>query len=449
VTLTLPEVTAWPAPAMPELTVSDVDRMSVVIAPRPGARVLELRLVVPLVRGTVLQPGLRTALAAALTRATEPTGPTEDAWAAIGGGVTVRSTPTTLVISAHALPDALSAAIALLAEAVTQPAFPAEVVGQAAALALSAAQLAEEDDSVVLAAAGRAALLGHSPLARELPRRDEIADLTSTALAAAVLAHLGRDGSTLIVAGAVDAGVVRAQVADVFASWAGPDATPIGLRPRSLGGTVVVHRPGALQSSIGNVAPAPRRTDAGYPALALAVRVVGGTATSRMSERLRERRGYAYFANVFLDHDGGTPRVTARTAVESSVTAAAVHEVRYVLGRAAVSPFNDADVEAGSRGLAGRLTVDVHSVAGLAEHLSAMAAEGSPLDAQLRVAADVREVTSEQARSAAAASLAPARMTTVVVGDADVITPGLESLGEVRVVDSVEALAALADHRQV
>jgi predicted Zn-dependent peptidase len=245
--------------------------------------------------------------------------------------------------------------------------------------------------------------------------------------------HLGPSGSTLIVAGAADPEQVADVARSVFDAWPAPQVTRVAVQCGDPHDVVVVDLPGAVQSSIGFVAATPSRADPAFAALALAVRVVGGTATSWLSERLRERRGYAYFANMFLEGDGGVSRITARCAVAAEVTAAAVHEIHYVLGRAATVGFDQAEVAAGARGLAGRLAVDVHTVAGLAEHLATMATEGAPLDAQIRVADRVRRTTADDARQAAAATFAPGRVTTVVVGDAGSVRASLEALGPVRV----------------
>ena len=131
------------------------------------------------------------------------------------------------------------------------------------------------------------------------------------------------------------------------------------------GDLLLVHRPGAVQSQLRLSAQAVPRTDPRYPALQLANLAFGGYFSSRLVENIREDKGYTYHARSGIEFtpSGATLLIDADTA--SEVTAAALWEVRYELGRFGLVPPKESEVD-GRAAVRDRLAADVHVLAGRA-----------------------------------------------------------------------------------
>jgi predicted Zn-dependent peptidase len=192
-----------------------------------------------------------------------------------------------------------------------------------------------------------------------------------------------------------------------------------------------VDRPGSVQSSLRLGRPALPRTDPDYPALQLANLIFGGYFSSRWTENIREDKGYTYGPHSRVDHNvlGSTLILDAEVATE--VTAPALLETWYELGRIAALPVSDAEVESVRQYAIGTLALSTSTQAGLASTLSALSAFGLGLDWITSHPSRLLATTVEQVSAAAARFFGPAGLTGVVVGDAERITAPLAALGEV------------------
>jgi zinc protease len=122
-------------------------------------------------------------------------------------------------------------------------------------------------------------------------------------------------------------------------------------------------------------------------------------------------------------------QVDADTA--SEVTAAALLETRYELGRLGLVPPSESDVESVRQYAIGSLLIATSSQTGLANQLSALAALGLGVEWLAAHPQRLAQVTTEEVAEAALDFFAPSRFTGVVVGDADTLTRQLAALGDV------------------
>jgi predicted Zn-dependent peptidase len=119
------------------------------------------------------------------------------------------------------------------------------------------------------------------------------------------------------------------------------------------------------------------------------------------------------------------------TDVASDVTAAALLETRYELGRLTAVPPTPAEVEAARSYAVGSLLISLDNQGGLASTLSALAAEDLDVEWLRGYPTRLEAVTVEEVAGAALEFFAPTAFTGVVVGDVDVIGPGVRALGGV------------------
>jgi predicted Zn-dependent peptidase len=197
------------------------------------------------------------------------------------------------------------------------------------------------------------------------------------------------------------------------------------------GPLLVVDRPGSVQSSLRMGGAALTRAHERYPALQLANLIFGGYFSSRWTENIREDKGYTYGPHSRIDHHVLGSSLMFDVEVATEVTAPAVLETRYELGRIASLPVTAEEVESVRQYAIGTLALSTATQAGLASTLSALAAVGLGLDWVLEHPARLAAVGVDEVSAAAAEFFAPARLTSVIVGDAGTISAPLAALAAI------------------
>jgi zinc protease len=159
--------------------------------------------------------------------------------------------------------------------------------------------------------------------------------------------------------------------------------------------------------------------------------VFGGYFSSRWVENIREDKGYTYSPRSSVEHRqlGSTFRAAADVA--TGVTAAAVLETAYELGRMAATSVREDEVEAARQYAIGSLSLSIATQAGLASTLASLSGAGLGLDWLAGQPARVAAVTADQVTAVAAEYLAPSRLVSVIVGDAASIRAPLGLLSSV------------------
>ncbi|MQA12249.1 MAG: insulinase family protein [Pseudonocardiaceae bacterium] len=353
--------------------------------------------------------------------------------ALIGGELDARVDPERLRISGSSLSSGLSTLLDVLADALTSAAYPEGEVGRERDRLVERIAMARSQPSVIAREALQRHRYGEHPFTREIPQPDDVAGVAAeqvrTLHAAAVLPR----GSVLILVGDLDPEGVVADVRRALGDWSS-DAAATGLPelPDVVGGDLkLVPRPGAVQSQLRLSAQAVGRTDPRYPALQLANLAFGGYFSSRLVENIREDKGYTYHARSALEFTphGATLLIDADTA--SEVTAAALLEMRYELGRLCLVRPSASEVDAVRQYAIGALLTSSANQPGLATQLDALTSVGLGPEWLREHPERLAEVTTEQVGQAAMEFFAPTRFTGVVVGDADRLAPELGALGGV------------------
>jgi predicted Zn-dependent peptidase len=148
-------------------------------------------------------------------------------------------------------------------------------------------------------------------------------------------------------------------------------------------------------------------------------------------ENIREDKGYTYGAHSGTEFVPGGAVLGVETDVASDVTAAALLETRYELGRMTAVPPTAEEVDAARRYAVGSLLISLDSQGGYASTVAALAADGVPVRWLRDHPARLEAVTVDEVAAAAREFFAPSAFTGVIVGDADVVGPGLRALGGV------------------
>ena len=159
--------------------------------------------------------------------------------------------------------------------------------------------------------------------------------------------------------------------------------------------------------------------------------IFGGYFSSRLVENIREHKGYTYSPRSWIDHQPLGSVLTVQADVGTEVTAPALLEMRYELGRMATLPVSADELDSARRYLIGTTALSTQTQSGLAEYLLALSLAGLGLDYLRDLPKRLEKVTVDEVLDAAAEYLAPARLPTVIVGDAKAIRASLETLDTV------------------
>jgi len=425
----------------------------IVTVRRPNVPLVQLRLIVPLGDVAIRDAASLRLLPKMLLAGTGGRSGSEVAselqrlGALMGAGADVDDLSVSAAVPAAVLRQGLSE----LVDIVAHPSFPRrEVVGERERVVQEV--LHEAVDPVAIATHALAArLFPRHPYADPLPGVGAVRRTGRTRLARFHAERILPSGSILVAVGDAGPEAITAAAEDLLGGWdgrsRGGEAATRGAQPSQQRNpletppapghdraTIVVHRPGAVQSNLRLGARCTDRTDPACAALFLAVTIFGGHFTSRLVDNLRERHGYTYSPRATIDERRLASAFVTKAEVGTEVTAAALNEIRYELARMATTDVSPDELEGARRYVTGVLAMAAATQAGLAGLLGAFVAYGLEPSYLERFTRELAEVDVAEVREAAARFLGPAGMTTVVVGDADVVTSPLESLGDVAVV---------------
>ncbi len=432
----LPPLGSPRTPSAPSVLDTVLDNgLRVIAVRRPAVPMVELRLRIPFGGTDRTHSACAELLAMALLRGT----PQRDRFtidkvlAAVGADLSSGVDPEHLSVSGSALASGLDVLLDVLGDALTSASYATAEVARERDRLVERLMVSRSQPRVIAREALQRRRYGDHPFAREWPAADDVAAVTPSALHALHRRSVVPRGAVLVLVGDIVPASAVAAVASALAGWRSDHpAAQLAALPELTGADVqLVHRESAVQSQLRLSAQAVPRDHERYPALQVANLVFGGYFSSRWVENIREDKGYTYSAHCgfeFTPH-GATLIASADTA--SEVTAAALLETRYELGRIAVMPPDESEVDNARHYAIGSLTIATSSQRGLAGHLATLAILGLDLDWLLTHPIRLQAVTTGEVAEAAAEFFAPSRFTGVVVGDAKRLADPLAALGGV------------------
>ncbi|MEW6472600.1 MAG: pitrilysin family protein [Actinomycetota bacterium] len=422
-------------PAVDERTLGN--GLRVLAVRKPGIPLVQARLVLPAARprATDADRARQLVLAETLLSGTQQRDSVElaEALQRMGATLNVHVDSEDVRLRGSALTPSLGEFLALIGELLAEPAFPKGEVEIERARKAQEVLLQRAEPAVVARVALKRRLFGEHPYAGGLPEPAEVASVGAADLRRYFKSRVtARDGLLVLVGDLRPAKALDAAEA-ALGSWTGADRAPRlpALPAIEPGPILLVDRPGAAQSNVRIGGPALTRRDAGLPALLLANMIFGGYFSSRLVENIREHKGYTYSPRSWIDHQPLGSVLTISADVGTEVTAPALLETRYELGRMATLPVSAEELDSARRYLIGTTALSTQTQSGLAEYLLALSLAGLGLDYLRELPKRLEKVTVDEVRDAAAEYLAPARLPTVIVGDAKVIRPSLETLDTV------------------
>jgi zinc protease len=351
----------------------------------------------------------------------------------IGGSLRVHADADGLTVAGDALGPELGGLLGLADEVLTSSSYPRDAVEREADRLADGIRRAISQPGLVADEAWRRRAFGAHPYGRALPTPEEVLDVPASSLRAAHRRRVGPDGSLLVLVGDLRPARALDLVERAWGGWSSGGSgslvpTVPALEPGPL---VLVDRPGAVQSNLRLGGPAPRRGDPAYAAAEIANTLFGGYFSSRLVTNIREDKGYTYSPYSMIQHASSSSWLTVAADVATEVTAPALVETAYELGRMASLPPEVEEVEATAQYLVGSIALSTATQAGVADTLLELLTDGQDVTWLREHPERLASVTPEQVHEASSALLGPGGLVTAVVGDAERIGGSLEALGGV------------------
>jgi zinc protease len=437
---TLPELTAprrGRRPAVAERVLSS--GLRVLVVRRPSVPLVEVRLRIPFQPG----PGQRgtthltrsAVLSQTMLSGTDTMSTVEIAAALqeVGGGLAVGVDPDRLLVSGNSISTGLPRLLEVLAEVLTRATYPTGEVNAERDRLADRIEMAASQPAQAARKALLRRLYGGHPYAVQTPEPGEVRAVRPAALRTL---HAGRvlpAGALLVLVGDVSPARTLDTVEAALDGWTGAADIP-ALRAAPApepGPLLLVDRPGSVQSSLRLGLGALGRAHPDYSALQLANLVFGGYFSSRLVENIREDKGYTYSPHSSITHMAAGSVTVVDADVATEVTAPALLEIGYELGRIASLAPSQEELDQARQYAIGTMQLSLASQGGLAATLVTLAAAGLDLDWLYDQPARMAGVTVDDVHTAAAEHLAPAKAVTVVLGDAGVVAGPVAALGPV------------------
>jgi len=413
--------------------------LRILAARRSGVPRLEARLVVPSSRkkaaasGALVRVLAKTLLAGTSTRSSLQIA---EELQRLGGNLDAGADSEEIYLHGSTLASEIPRFLALLSEVVTDATHPDDEVALQRDVAAQEITLARSQPATLAREALFGRLYGDHPYGRGLPSADEVLAVEAKQLRKLQEKRLRPEGAILVLVGDIAPGKAIDLAEGALAAWAPGGGKP-GLAAPEVPEpttTLLVDRPGAVQTNIRIGGPAVPRSHADYPALALANLVFGGYFVSRLVDNIRERRGYTYSPGSGVQQNRMASLFFIQADVGTEVTGPALVETRYELNRMLAGPIEQAELTSAKRYLSGTTSMSIQTQSGLAANLANLATNGLSVEYLREFPAAVEALSEDDVIAASRRYLDPRRLHTVMVGDAATIGAPVEAFDDIEVV---------------
>ena len=326
-------------------------------------------------------------------------------------------------------------ALELVADVVRNPTFPEQELTRIRTERITGLRRLRDDATATalqiapMLLYGRDTPLGHPIVGTEASlealSRDQMVDRFKSGF--------GPTGATLAVVGDVSMDEVKKLAESCLGDWRGasPGASAVSPPPASSATTLhLVDKPGAAQSVIRVGALGVPRRHPDYFALLLFNHLFGGQFTSRLNANLRQDKGYSYGYRSGFDWYRHSSLYLAGGAVQTAVTHEAVVEtLKEFREIAAERPVTEAEFQTAKDGVLRLFPSSFETPSQILDQLAQIAFYGLPDDYYRSWPAAIEAVSLADVQRVAQTWVDPDRLVLLVVGDRQVVEPGLREIG--------------------
>jgi predicted Zn-dependent peptidase len=357
-----------------------------------------------------------------------------EAAAAMGGGLGVNSNAHETILNLSVLAEHADDAVKLVGDLARRPTFPASEFDRVRQNYLRGVAVAKSQPQAAADVALASAYYGTGhPYGRVMPSDAQLQGYRLEDLKRFHASNFGARRARLYVAGRFDAAAVKAAVEASFGDWeAGPERLRLPAAPQPGPKVLLVDRPGAPQSTLRLAFPAPAAGAASDIPFRVTNALLGGSFTSRITQNIREEKGYTYSPFSGVNHNPGEAAWGFYADVTTDVTGAALKEVFGEIRQLQTENVPDEEATGIRTWLGGTFVLQNASPGGLIGSIAQRDFHGLPANWLDAYVPGVLAVTGADMQRLARETLPLDRMILVVVGDLAKVEPQLKALPELQ-----------------
>lgn len=349
---------------------------------------------------------------------------------AVGGSLGASASQESAQATVQVTVDQLGLGLQLLADIVLRPTFPVEELERWRRQAASNLQIEQERASYLADAAMIRLLYSGHPYG--LPGSgtpESIGRLAQQDLISFHRAHYTPNRSILAVVGDVKPADAFAQVERFFGSWAqGPPTAipPFTPPPSSKHTLVVIDKPDAVQTEIRIGLVTVPFLDPNYFTALVYNAVVGDSASSRLFNEVRMKRGLSYGAYSFIGRSSQPAIFEAGTSTKTESTVEALSVALDVLRGLETTPVPAEELTASKTYLTGAFPLQIETPDSIADQVLEAMKFGLGKDYLESYNTKIEAVTADQVQAFAKRWVQADRTVLVLVGKASAFSAELE-----------------------
>jgi zinc protease len=322
-------------------------------------------------------------------------------------------------VTGEALAEFAPGMVALLADVLLNPAFPADQMERLQRDAVRNVEVALNDPDTMGQIAFSKALYGDHPYGRLFPTAEQINSYTADQIRSFYENNFGARRTHVYVAGMFDEAAVKAAIEQAFGDWkTGPE--PLVMPPEPVQGRQyvdIINRVNASQSNVFLGLPTIDPSQPDYIGLLATNAMLGGSFSSRITSNIREDKGYTYSPRSSVSVRRLDGYWVQQAAITTDDTAAALKEVYYEINRLRDEAPPQEELKAIQNYMAGIFTLRNSTRQGIINVLNRVALHGQNDNYLTEYVSRVYALTPEDISRIATRYIRPDDMTLVVVGD--------------------------------
>ncbi|MEO8359291.1 MAG: pitrilysin family protein [Vicinamibacteria bacterium] len=352
--------------------------------------------------------------------------------AEMGGDVDINVGADTALVSGSALSEFTPDLIKLMADLALHPKFPATELDRLKADNLRRLSIAKSNPQQMAVEKFREVIYGDHSYGRIFPTEAMLKGYTLAQAKAFYDANWAASRTRIYVVGRFEAAPVEAAIRASFASWKkGVMSHPVPPKPRAERAVHIVDKPGAVQTTLIVGLPTIDASNTDAIALSVANNVLGGYFSSRMTENLREDKGYTYSPYSQVQNRYRDATWAQNADVTTAVTGASLKEIFYEIDKIHAAPPSDAEIESAKNYMLGNFVLRNSDRFGIISQLEFIRLHGLPVDYLNTYIGKVRAVTPARVQQMTQKYIDATKAVIIAVGDKKTIEDQVKPYGPV------------------